>query len=100
VAIFLAGGILGGWYWKVLKKEREGMKEMEIPIGWKSYKNEEVGISFYYPSTWGEVIDFMENYANSWKEMEKNEKELKIWREQILSLLEKLKKERNISCIL
>jgi len=48
----------------------------EVPAGWKSYENEEIGISFYYPAEWGEVTDFMDGFADYWELTEEEQKQL------------------------
>jgi len=52
--------VLGTFYYANLPKlgEREPMpmaaEEIKVPAEWKYYKNEVLGISFYYPPEWGD----------------------------------------------
>jgi len=69
----VVGGILGCQCSQVAEEETE---VPEVPAGWKSYENEEIGISFYYPAEWGEVTDFMDGFADAWELTEEEQKQL------------------------
>lgn len=69
----VVGGILGCQCSQVAEEETE---VPEVPAGWESYENEEIGISFYYPAEWGEVTDFMDGFADEWELTEEEQKQL------------------------
>jgi hypothetical protein len=57
LAILLVWGIFYCLNFQKLEEEKtvpRVMEEIKIPAGWKSYKNDILGISFYYPSEWGD----------------------------------------------
>ncbi|MDD5638856.1 MAG: hypothetical protein PHO28_03055 [Candidatus Pacebacteria bacterium] len=52
--------VLGIFYYFNIQKLEEGKtipevaEEIKVPTGWKNYKNDVLGISFYYPPEWGD----------------------------------------------
>ena len=57
LAIVLGGGVLG-WQWLEFKKEMKipefklSEKIKDETVNWKTYRNEEYGFEFKYPSNW------------------------------------------------
>lgn len=85
--IFVIIGALAGVGWYVYQRQNtdEGddsytygtnvpaepvQEESTVPEGYTAYTNEELGISFYYPEEWGEIIDesktdfYLFNFSN------------------------------------
>ena len=61
IAVLVILLVVGIFYYYVNFQKLEGknmipklVEEIKVPTGWKNYKNDVLGISFYYPSEWGD----------------------------------------------
>lgn len=58
LAAVVAGGVLGWQYRQALKELKEEikiLKQENLPMGWQTYSNQELGVAFSYPDFWGKV---------------------------------------------